>query len=403
FPPGAVLRSVPQNIPLLVGTNAIEDERIARCLDRIRATRPISVQVSVDGTAETHDRVRGVAGNHDAAVRLLKWCQREGIPSTVSFTLGADNYADLLAVQSLAGQLDAHFAFRPVNRGEFYGNQDGHFAPSDFAEAQIQTVEQDVTALIKQKMREGYYNQTDFVYWGLIPDYLRGTVKYPRCLAAKDFFLIDPAGVLYPCPQYWQPMGNVHDWPEAFMSPRRLEVAAKVERLECGGCWNDCFVWNSLCRQPQWVRTQFARILHERIGVPQQAPSEILPGEDSAVACLGQGWFPSDSPGARWTSLEAALFISGGSMLHVTLSNPCPQRQSAPTQLEVEVDGNPSATVPLDFQGERTLDIEMPRKSENTIREVLLKCDRTWTPASLGLSKDSRKLGVAVIRVWTTQ
>lgn len=399
----AVLRSVPTSIPLLVGTNGIEADRIVRCLDRIRATRSVSVQVSVDGLAETHDRVRGIPGNFSAAVRLLEWCRREGIASTVSFTLGSDNHFDLLGVQNLANQLDAHFAFRPVNRGDFYGNQDGVFTPSEFAEEQLQAVERDIITLIRNKMKQGYYSQTDFVYWGLIPDYLRGTVEYPKCLAAQEFFLIDPAGVIFPCPQYWEPIGNALEWEETLRSSRRAEIAAKVERLECGGCWNDCFIWNSMCRQPQWVRNRFAKLLQEKIGVPKTAAAEIIFGEDSGVPYLGHGWFASDNPRSRWMSLEAGFFISNGSTLHLTVSNPCPQSEAAPSRLEIAVDGEACATYPVDFQGEHTFEIRMSgNAASDATREILLKCDRTWTPAHLGLSEDRRKLGLAIVKAWTT-
>lgn len=392
----AVLRSVPSEVPLMVGSNGILSERIVRSLDRIRCSRPISVQLSLDGMEETHDRVRGVSGNFRKVVEILRWCQCEDVPSTVSFTLGADNWGDLLQVAHLSESLGAHFTFRPVNRGDFYDNLGDDFQSSRFSVEALAGAEQQVMEFIRKKLKKGYYMPTDIVFWGYSVDYLRGVAEIPRCYAGEGFFLIDPSGDVYPCPQYWLPMGNAMQWNEWSGSPGHREIIEKVKRLDCGGCWNDCFIWNSLRKQPEWVRRKHDELIDTKLGVPDDLLDKIMPGDSGSVRYLGAGWHELESPEFRWTSGESSLYLKGSDSFRMTIVNGCPEEGSSPQRLTVLVSGDIVECVEVDSCGEKTVSITVPDSLIDEKMKITLRCDRTWQPSNVGLSDDQRELGLAV-------
>ncbi len=70
----------------------------------LKKLKPGFVQVSIDGTQDTHDRIRG-AGNYEKAVVGLKDLVSAGIPSYLSFTAHQDNYRDFPAVARLGNML----------------------------------------------------------------------------------------------------------------------------------------------------------------------------------------------------------------------------------------------------------------------------------------------------------
>ena len=399
----AVLRSVPSNIPLLVGTNALLGKRIERILERIRAVRPIAVQISIDGIGDTHDRIRGVPGNFDKAVSLLEWCELEGIPATVSFTLGSGNYQDLLEVERLVASKSAHFTFRPVNRGEFYGNLHTDFQASSFEHEQLDTIEQNVRQLLKRTLSEGYYDTRDYVFWGYCVDYLKSLLEFPECFAARNFFLVDPSGVLLPCPQYFKPMGRIQNWPEVYLSDERKRVAEQVRKLECGGCWNDCFIWNSLNLQPEWTGDKYRVLLKERVGVPEPVPAELYFECGESVPFLGAGWFPGQQEPGRWMMQRASFFIAPGKTLNLDVENGCPQEGVGPRAVEVSIGGQSLGSVTVRPNERKSVAFDLPDNLTDSLAfEVEISCDQTWCPADLGLSKDRRNLGLRIRRAYTT-
>ena len=60
---------------------------------RLNALRPVFVQVSLDGTRETHDAIRG-AGSFDKALNGIDCLKRAGVHVLVSFTAQKGNYRD---------------------------------------------------------------------------------------------------------------------------------------------------------------------------------------------------------------------------------------------------------------------------------------------------------------------
>lgn len=94
-----------------VSTNgyALDDGMIAEL-----AARPVySVQVSVDGPRDEHDRFRGRAGSYDAAVSSLRRLAAAGFRTSVSMVVTRRSLGSVAAVAELAAKLGCA-AFKPL-------------------------------------------------------------------------------------------------------------------------------------------------------------------------------------------------------------------------------------------------------------------------------------------------
>jgi MoaA/NifB/PqqE/SkfB family radical SAM enzyme len=78
---------------LYLNTNGLMPQRIREVIDKVGAGL-VSVTVSVDGTKDLHDQIRGV-NCFDAAVKTIKLCKDAGVDVTVLTTLSRFNMANI--------------------------------------------------------------------------------------------------------------------------------------------------------------------------------------------------------------------------------------------------------------------------------------------------------------------
>jgi radical SAM protein with 4Fe4S-binding SPASM domain len=79
--------------------------------ERARAAKDagvMSVSVSIDGLAPTHDALRGLAGSHDAALRAMENLAREGVQVSANTQIGRRNRRELSGVFERIVQAGAH-------------------------------------------------------------------------------------------------------------------------------------------------------------------------------------------------------------------------------------------------------------------------------------------------------
>jgi radical SAM protein with 4Fe4S-binding SPASM domain len=79
--------------------------------ERARAAKEagvMSVSVSVDGLAPTHDALRGLAGSHDAALRAMDNLAREGIQVSANTQIGRRNRRELSQLFDCVAKAGAH-------------------------------------------------------------------------------------------------------------------------------------------------------------------------------------------------------------------------------------------------------------------------------------------------------
>lgn len=92
-----------------VATNAINIR--TEFFEKYKNSDLLTIQVSIDGTKESHDQRRG-DGTWDKTIKHVKELQEIGIPLTASMTLDIENYKDAIDVLQLP--YFTNFIFSPV-------------------------------------------------------------------------------------------------------------------------------------------------------------------------------------------------------------------------------------------------------------------------------------------------
>ena len=150
------------------------DSALAERLGRLKGLS--FVQVSIDGTKETHDRVRG-KGNFDRAFAGLRLLKQNGIQTMAAFTCHRGNYRELPDVIRIVRRKGID-RFRTVIR-----------------------------CLTKAHTQKKLFSHTD-VHLNRSLQFLEGGSCYYHCSAGTDLLTLLADGTLLPCRRLPLPVGN---------------------------------------------------------------------------------------------------------------------------------------------------------------------------------------------------
>ncbi len=211
------------------------------------------VQVSIDGSQETHERIRG-QGSYAAAIRGAREVVKAGIPLHINFTLSRLNIHDLEAVVEVAESLGARSLslerFIAVGRGSAMAEQ--ALSREEFREAllkffslaertQVKLITTDpLRVLVDRALVERYRDELSRRVCG-------------GCTAGIAALTVSYDGEVYPCPKLPISVGNVREqsieeiWQESKVlgTLRARDFRGRCSTCElvnlCGGCRAEAF------------------------------------------------------------------------------------------------------------------------------------------------------------------
>ena len=134
----------------------------------------------------------------------------------------------------------------------------------------------------------------------------------------------------------------------------------------------------------------------------QPPPSRVVMGEGEELF-LGHGWYPTEDwpPPVRWMGLSASLFLTQDDLARsVGIAIVRPHHGPRPATGRVLVDDRVAGTFMLASPGLERFSYPVPAVPAPRPVEVKIEVDEPLVPADLGLSDDTRALGVAVQEVW---
>jgi radical SAM protein with 4Fe4S-binding SPASM domain len=237
-----------------LATNAtLVDSHVAKNLGK----RGVAIAaVSLDGaSAEVHDRLRGVRGAFDDAIRGMQALRKAGILLHVNVTVMEYNYEELEglfgALEGLGVSITLVYQLIATGRGRSIGE----------AALDSSGNERLVRFLVEHQSRGRAVIETvgSPQYWAHLADRagIRGGLAlrllqsvFHGCAAGRGFVYVKPDGGVWPCPFLPVACGNVREvpfrsiWRESVVLRRlrRREEALKghcgecAYRLICGGC-----------------------------------------------------------------------------------------------------------------------------------------------------------------------
>lgn len=207
--------------------------------DKLQELRPSYIQVSLDGTKNTHDKIRGV-GAFDAVISSIKLLRKKRLRTLISFTAHQSNYHEFTDVAYLGIKLGVSRVWVdrmiPCGSGSTLKSLDTRQTQELF----------DVMNVMRQKARDSWFGSTEIAMHRAL-QFLHAGGKPYSCSAGDTLITIMPNGDLYPCRRMPVNSGNVMRTPLAELyenNPlfQRLRNHQKISE----GCHSCCYA--RLCR-----------------------------------------------------------------------------------------------------------------------------------------------------------
>jgi len=207
---------------------------------RLQQLKPRYVQISIEGTEQTHDSIRG-AGNFKQTLAGLAQLRKVGIYTAISFTAHRRNYKEFPAVVKIARQHKANriWSDRLIPQG-------------NGANEYVLTAEEtrDFFQLMhdsQKSAQKSWFNRTTEVATQRALQFLISGGKPYHCTAGESFLTIQSNGDVLPCRRMPIVVGNVlqtpllqlYDKTDLFQQLRNPELVSQG----CEGCF-----YQKLCR-----------------------------------------------------------------------------------------------------------------------------------------------------------
>lgn len=202
---------------------------------------PRFVQVSVEGTAATHDALRG-AGNHAAVIAGLRHLVAAGVRTIVAFTGHGANFHEFPEVVRLACRLKVArvWADRLIPQGQGAALQGLTVGQTREFIDLIRQAKLHAEAGLARRFGRG----TEVALHRAL-QFLGGGPAY-RCSAGDTLITVMPDGTLYPCRRMPIDAGNLHRSPLAVLYDGPLLRQLRDSTQVAAGC-EQCS-YERLCR-----------------------------------------------------------------------------------------------------------------------------------------------------------
>jgi MoaA/NifB/PqqE/SkfB family radical SAM enzyme len=238
---------IPSNI---INRNSIEKQypQIARyCAEhRIRLT----LGVSLDGVAETHDKIRGVKGAFEKVmgnIAFMKELQKK-TPFNMSIdpTIFSMNLHEMQKLNDLAKRLDMPITFQiAAVANDYYHNGDMDVLKID-NRGRLRLIE-----FLKRRIEESSLLDALAYYYAEVVENMEGaSARGLPCPFADQGLLLNPDGSLQYCHNS-RPIGNVLETSSSqlYHAPENIAYRDKVRNETCPSCRMSCLFFVSLRKE----------------------------------------------------------------------------------------------------------------------------------------------------------
>lgn len=229
---------------ITIPTNGLLGERIVEAVARIAAACPasnIGINLSLDGLGDSHDRIRGVPGNWEKAMRTwegLRALQAPNLTLSIHSVISRFNVDDLAQIQEglLALGPDAYITEIAEQRREL-GTLEADIAPTPQQYAQAVDT---LLAGLERQPAQGFSRLTRAFrsrYYRLAERIVREKRQVIPCYAGWASGHISPEGDVWTCCTRAEPIGNLretgYDLRPIWFSQEAGRLRSSIRRHEC--------------------------------------------------------------------------------------------------------------------------------------------------------------------------
>lgn len=193
----------------------------------------IVVRISLEGLAETNDRIRGLPGGFDRAMASFHGLRAAGVRNLgFAMTIQDGNAHDVLRLYELASGLDAEFALAVPHNGYYFHKHDNRIDDVDGVQTALHDL---IEALLRSRRPKEWFRA--YLARGLA-EYVGGEPRKLACTAGTDLFFLDPRGEVYPCNALDVSLGNLreHSFETIWKGPAARRARAAVAACD-RRCW----------------------------------------------------------------------------------------------------------------------------------------------------------------------
>lgn len=249
---------------LVFSSNGFMTARIVDVMSRVLAFHGrVGVGISIDGSEDTHDRIRGVKGMYARALETVRGLKRLGIADLrLATTLLPDNLGEAQSVYALAEELDVEFTATVAHNSDIYFRKNDNAGVNKLA-----NVEEFLTPIVRSQLRSKSVKNWFRAYHmaGLYDRSIRAKFS-GRCQAGRRYVFIAPDGEVFPCNVLEESLGNMtraRSLADILENGRLPEVLASVRACR-KECWMVCNTRSLIISHPfqasYWVARQKLRV-----------------------------------------------------------------------------------------------------------------------------------------------
>lgn len=202
---------------------------------------PSFIQVSLEGTKNTHDEIRG-DGNFEQTVSAIKNLVKENIHTLISFTAHRGNFREFPELVQIGKKLKVNriWSDRFIPRGAGNDMAQEMLTPQETQEF-FKIMESERT-----KIKKSWFNKTEIAMHRAL-QFLVGDGKPYRCTAGDTLITVQPNGDLYPCRRMPISVGNLTNssLEELYYKSNLFQDLRDRNKVSegCEGCF-----YNKLCQ-----------------------------------------------------------------------------------------------------------------------------------------------------------
>jgi radical SAM protein with 4Fe4S-binding SPASM domain len=220
----------------ILTSGSLIDDKVAR---RLAALKPGFVQVSLEGTQQTHDSIRG-SGDYERVLAAIGWLINAGIDVMMSFTAHRNNFREFPHVASIGRKLGVKRVWAD------------RFVPVGGAEQQrdlVLTAEETdelLSIMVKSRKQRSLLTCRTEIAMHRALQFRVGDGRPYRCQAGRELITVMADGTLVPCRRMPLPVGNLLQEPlEKLYLDSSLFRGLREDAVPAG-CIN-CF-YSQACR-----------------------------------------------------------------------------------------------------------------------------------------------------------
>jgi radical SAM protein with 4Fe4S-binding SPASM domain len=201
---------------------------------RLRRLEPSFVQVSLEGTPATHDKLRGT-GNFERVVAAIQHLVRERIHTLISFTAHRGNFREFPEVARLGRRLRVTrvWADRLIPWGSGLSFTEQKLTPEETREFF------EIMHRARAEAARSGFNRTEIAMHRALQFLVAGGTPY-HCRAGDTLITVQPNGDVYPCRRLPIHVGNLLETPlrELYYQSDLLRALRDRSRFSagCQGC-----------------------------------------------------------------------------------------------------------------------------------------------------------------------